>query len=324
MVNFKSLGTSLACTGNKILYFSKKNSPQLLMGSGCLALGAGFVMAFTAGNRVSKDIDTAKRDLDEIHSDRETMSEEDFTPADYKHEIVGVYKATGKSIIKDAGPAVVTFGTGMAAVITGGVILHKRNKDLEKSNAGLIAACSSIGSMFAKYRENVVEKYGAEEDFKLRYGIKDVEVEETVVDNKGKEKVVKKKIEAVDGLDGYSEFARFFDEGCFEWTKSPEYNLTFLRQVRNDMQRRLEAKGILFLNEVYEALGIPLTEAGQEVGWVYDLNNPNFNNEIDFGIYNINRARNRDFVNGYENVILLDFNVDGPVKQYIPRYYRAK
>ena len=57
----------------------------------------------------------------------------------------------------------------------------------------------------------------------------------------------------------------------------------------------------------------PKTKAGQIIGWVYDLDDPDCNNCVDFGIYELNREKNRDFVNGYERSILLDFNVDGNV-----------
>ena len=50
-------------------------------------------------------------------------------------------------------------------------------------------------------------------------------------------------------------------------------------------------------------------------GWVYDPDNPGHNgdNYVDFGIMDVNRPKNRDFVNGYERAILLDFNVDGNI-----------
>ena len=70
----------------------------------------------------------------------------------------------------------------------------------------------------------------------------------------------------------------------------------------NDM---LHARGHIFLNEVYDMLGIPRTEDGQLVGWIKG------GNDVDFGIYNMYKEANRDFVNGYEPVVLLDFNVDG-------------
>ena len=67
------------------------------------------------------------------------------------------------------------------------------------------------------------------------------------------------------------------------------------------------------MNEVYEMLGIPKTVIGQRVGWVYDENNPVGDNFVDFGIYDLYNEKARDFVNGYERTILLDFNVDGDI-----------
>ena len=60
-------------------------------------------------------------------------------------------------------------------------------------------------------------------------------------------------------------------------------------------------------------IGIPKTKAGQIVGWIYDEKNPVGDNFVDFGIYDVNNEAKRDFVNGYERSILLDFNVDGNI-----------
>ena len=91
----------------------------------------------------------------------------------------------------------------------------------------------------------------------------------------------------------------------------------FLKAEQNYANDRLRARGYLFLNEVYERLGIKQTKAGQIVGWVYDTKEPIGDNYVDFGIYNTNIEKTRDFVNGYENVILLDFNVDGNILDLI-------
>lgn len=116
-----------------------------------------------------------------------------------------------------------------------------------------------------------------------------------------------------------SQYARFFDETSPYWTKDSEYNLFFLRAQQNHANELLRSRynrdegriGYLFLNEVYEMLGLPKTAAGQIVGWVYKENNIDGDNYVDFGIYNIDR--NAKFVNGFENSVLLDFNVDGPI-----------
>ena len=87
----------------------------------------------------------------------------------------------------------------------------------------------------------------------------------------------------------------------------------FLRNQQQYANDKLRANGYLFLNEVYEMLGIQKTQAGQIVGWVYDDKNENGDNYVDFGMYDVNRSTCRDFVNGYERSILLDFNVDGSI-----------
>ena len=87
----------------------------------------------------------------------------------------------------------------------------------------------------------------------------------------------------------------------------------FLKQQQSYANDLLKSRGHLFLNEVYDLLGIQRTKAGNIVGWIYDEKNPVGDNFVDFGIYDINRPKNRDFVNGYERTIILDFNVDGDI-----------
>lgn len=110
--------------------------------------------------------------------------------------------------------------------------------------------------------------------------------------------------------DEVSVYARFFDESCVGWSKNSEYNLMFLRWKQLYANDLLRAKGHLLLNDVYRQLGIPESKAGCVVGWIYDENNPLGDNFVDFGL---NDLRNKDFINGYETCVLLDFNVNGVI-----------
>ena len=87
----------------------------------------------------------------------------------------------------------------------------------------------------------------------------------------------------------------------------------FLNSQQKYANDLLKAQGYLFLNDVYKALGLEPTKAGQIVGWVYNPDNPVGDNYVDFGIYDVSNERKRAFVNGYEENILLDFNVDGNI-----------
>ena len=91
----------------------------------------------------------------------------------------------------------------------------------------------------------------------------------------------------------------------------------FLKDQQRYANDLLKSKGCLFLNEVYEMIGLPRTKAGQVVGWIYDEKHPVGDNFVDFGIYDLYNEKKRDFVNGYERSILLDFNVDGDILDLI-------
>lgn len=47
-----------------------------------------------------------------------------------------------------------------------------------------------------------------------------------------------------------------------DWTPIPEYNLMFLRQVETNMHELLRSRKHVFLNEVFDALGIKRTSEG--------------------------------------------------------------
>ena len=52
---------------------------------------------------------------------------------------------------------------------------------------------------------------------------------------------------------------------------------------------------------------------GQYLGWYYDPSDPTLHNKVDFGIYDCHDLLKCNFVNGFENTILLDFNIDGNI-----------
>ena len=120
---------------------------------------------------------------------------------------------------------------------------------------------------------------------------------------------VKVKKEKTD-VEPVSQYAKWFDRVCTGWEEDAEWNLMYLKNQEYYMNMLLKTKGHLFLNDVYRALGMTLTKAGQFVGWIYDEENPIGDNFVDFGLM---EERNRDFINGRTNTVLLDFNVDGEI-----------
>lgn len=290
----------------------KKHSPEILAAAGVIGTITGVVLACKATTKVNDILEETHETVEKIHEvaeKAETDSSLDYTEEDVKKDLTITYVQTGVKFVKLYAPAAIVTGLSIGAMLSSNNILRKRN-------IALAASYAAVDKSFKEYRGRVVDRFGKELDRELKYGIKAQEVEETVVDEKGKEKTVKKTVNVVDPTN-VSDYAKFFDVGNPNWEKDAEFNLMFLKRQQDYANDKLKAKGHLFLNEVYDMLGIPRTRAGQCVGWVYDEKNPVGDNYIDFGIYDDAKAVNRDFVNGYERTILLDFNVDGPILDLI-------
>ena len=291
----------------------KKHSPEILVGAGVVGVVASAVMACKATTKLDDVLAETKDTVDKIHDVTEHPEKipegKEYTVEDSKKALTIVYTQAGVKLVKLYGPAVVLGTVSIAAIIGGHHILRKRN-------IALAAAYTAVDKGFKEYRGRVLERFGEEVDRELRYNIKAKEIEKTVTDANGKETVVKETVDVADP-NLTSDYARFFDDGCTGWTKDPEFNLMFLKDQQRYANDLFKSKGHLFLNEVYDMLGIPRTQAGQVVGWIYDEKNPIGDNFIDFGIYDIADERKRSFVNGYERTILLDFNVDGNILEMI-------
>lgn len=298
---------SVSRVANKALFQLKKNSPAILVGAGVIGMGVTVFTACKATLKVNDVIDEAKENIDKIHEATEkgiTQAGETYSVEDSKKDLTIAYVQTGVKFAKLYGPAVVMGVLSTTSILAGYNVLRKRN-------VALTAAYAALDKSFKEYRGRVVDRFGKDLDRELKYNIKAVEVEEKEIDAKGKEKTVKKTVDVVDPST-YSDYARFFDAASSYWEKNAEYNLMFLKAQQNYANDLLRANGYLFLNDVYKMLDIPVTKAGQVVGWIYNENNPVGDNFVDFGIYETHKP-NRDFVNGLEPVILLDFNVDGNI-----------
>lgn len=310
-MNKVELVNKISRTFNRAAFKMKKHSPEILVVAGVVGVVGSTVMACKATTKLDSILNEAKDNIDKIHEAAEhpEFLPEPYTEEDSKKDLAIVYTRTAVNVVKLYAPAVIIGGLSITAILAGHNITRKRN-------IALAAAYTAVDKSFKEYRGRVVERFGEALDKELRYNIKSKEVEEVTVNEDGSESAVKNAIDVVDP-NNISSYARFFDDGCTGWTKDPEYNLMFLRDQQRYANDLLQSKGHLFLNEVYDMLGIPRTKAGQAVGWFYDEKNPVGDNFVDFGIYDTNRPRVRDFVNGYERVILLDFNVDGPILEYL-------
>lgn len=305
--NMKGIVTKSLGRGGLVL---QKYSPEILMGVGIVGIVAGTVLACKATLKVNEVLEETQGDLDKIHKAHETMDEEKYSQEDYQKDLVITYAKRGVSLIKLYGPSILIGAASVSCLLGSHVILSKRN-------IALVAAYKMIEEGFEGYRNRVRAELGEEKERAFRYGITETTDTEVSIDAEGKKVKNKVTVETVDPT-SISPYARFFDETSIQWQKSPEANLFFLKSMENYANDLLRSRGHLFLNEVYDMIGVPRSKAGSIVGWV-NGHRPEFkdkaegDNYVDFGIYDGKNGNAHFFVNGYERSILLDFNVDGVI-----------
>lgn len=289
---------------HKAFFKVKKHSPEILITAGVIGTVASAVMACKATTKLSDILEDSKEQINQVHNflEDDRISESQYSKEDGNKDLAIIYAQTGIKLVKLYAPAVALGALSITGIVASNNILRKRN-------IALAAAYTTVDKTFKRYRNNVIDRFGEKIDKELRYGIKAREIEEIVVDDDGNEKTVKKTVEAADPVSMYSDYAKIYDAGCNGWTKDAEFNLMFLRHTQAQANDILKRRGYLFLNEVYDMLGFQRTKAGQVMGWIYDEENPVGDNFVDFGIYNTDIEKARDFVNGIERVIILDFNV---------------
>ena len=297
----------------KAVFQVKKHSPEILIVAGVVGTVASAVMACKATTKVSEIVTDAKNNIDKIHdcaADQGLIESGKYSKEDAKKDLTIVYAQTGLKLIKLYAPSVILGALSLTVIVASNQILRKRN-------IGLAAAYATIDKSFKDYRKKVVDRFGEKVDRELRHNIKAVEIENTIVDENGKEQKVKEIIEVVENPYDYSDYAKIFDELNPYYERNSEYNRMFLTNQQSHANDLLRANGYLFLNEVYEMVGAPTTAYGQIAGWVYTEDSSIGDNFVDFGIFDVTNENACDFVNGRERSIILDFNCIGNILEYI-------
>ena len=256
----------------------RKHAPEIMTGCGIFGYGLTVVEGCKASTKLTPVLDAHSRP-----EDRDILAK----------ELVRLY-----------GPTVALFAASTGLVLGGFGILNGRF-------ASATAAYAALEEGFTMYRDRVREDLGEEADRKYRYGIaKTKDIQEnadgsmSVVESDAYRQVTAK------NPNGYSIYARIFDEANPNWSKDPMQNLIFVKSKLNYANDLLHARGYLFLSEVYKELGFDEDKASRIVGWIVKPGNDNY---VDFGIYDILNDRTNAFINGYERNVILDFNVDGVI-----------
>jgi len=277
---------------------ANKNAPSFLFVAGLAGVIGSTVLACRATLELEETLSDIQTDLFVARDDNAIHTGEGT-----KETVARVYLHGAAKVGLLYGPALVV---GTASVIC----LTKSHNILQERNLAVTAAYTAMDQAFKRYRNNVVFEYDEDVDRRMRY---DTE-EYVTTDEMGKEMcAIRINVDAEPSL-----YAKLFDQFSPYWAEEAEYNYAWLRHQQDWFNSLLDMRGYVFLNEVYETLGMVRTEAGDVVGWFLG----NGDSYIDFGIFNAKRSAS--FVNGREAAVLLDFNVDGSIYHLLDQIAHTK
>lgn len=275
---------------------TQQASPTLLFAGGIVGMVGTVVLASKATLRLEEVLEESQAKLADVNK----LQHDAYSDQDRVHDKAVIYTDAAIKVTKLYGPAIVL---GVASV----GMLAGSHRILTKRNAALSAAYTALEKGFKQYRQRVIDDLGEEKDREFYYGTQTVETVDPETGKKSKQKVK--------GDGALPPYAKIFDETNPNWQGIPDLDRVFLEAQQRYATDKLRANGHLFLNDVYKALGMEPTEAGQIVGWW--LGAEDNDGYVDFGFGNW--PATADYIHARTFGVVLDFNVDGPIAQKLKK-----
>lgn len=279
-----------------------KHAPTILSVTASAGVIATGYLAWKAGTRFE---DVEGRDWDrrkECLRNADTIPDEDVPKIERKNRILFILDT-----VRTVAPAAIVG----AATIT---MIYFSNSISKKRLAAMGAAYATLQTAFDGYKRTMVEALGKESVEKiLKPKLPNVgKSAEEILSSDNKSDAANVADSVVNSLKALSPYARIIaEESSTCWDPNEDYTSQNLAAVQLWANRRLERKGHLFLNEIFDQLGLSRTREGAVVGW---LKNGEGDNYVSFGDFDasIYRVPSDDYTRVDSNFIV-DFNVDGVI-----------
>lgn len=303
-----TVNTKISKVTGKTGLIIQKKSPEILLILGVGSFVGTVVLASQATLKADDVLKYHKKKLNDMKDAYDYAQESEDENIDYDADLYrqDLFVQNSHTIVHLAklyAPAIAMGTFSIACILTSRNIMQKRY-------LGVVAAYNAVSTAFDEYRRRVIEEQGELMDRHYRYGTELETITTEVIGEDGKKKKVKELVEkAGTELKLPSDVAVFFDHSNKNWDKNPNFSMMFLRAQQNIANDILHTRGHIFLNEVYDMLGFPHTQAGSVLGWVMGMGD----DYVDFGLYDPENENTRRFVNGTYDSILLDFNHDGVI-----------
>lgn len=316
MIFGKIAGAAKKVAGGSSL-FLKAHAPEIMVGTGVAGFAVTVVSACKATNKardILEDKDAALCENDEC------LQEGTLTQEEYQENEKHIRRSTKWMLVKAYTPTATGLIVSVILVLGGYRMINGR---LVKT----AAAYKILEDGFGRYRENVRDEFGEETDWRMLNGVRPERLEAANAEREANREIEadrkRKKKNHDKRRDSYQEvYSQVFDQYSDRWRRSwtPDQVWEYLRQKQREANDMLRIRKHIFLNEVYDLLGLDRTEAGAVVGWILTKNNPD--TYVDFGLDSMPEERRREFLSADRNEdiwVRLHFNPDGLIYNMIDK-----
>ena len=305
----------------KAVHKVSKNKPEILaVGGGIFiltAFGWAIYEAVTVKDTLEESTSKVKR-VEAIKKDVETR--DDISEEEKTTQIIECQK-TIRDTRTEAILVVVRKFAGPTALLLIGMKMGTDGfKILRAENIFLAGALRKKDDLFNFYRGNVRQDLGEDADKKYMRGITGEQtIEETKVDENGKEKVVKTKVPVIKDHENPWRF-KFDEENFDSWQGDTDLNLFYLKCAQDWWNHEYNNQMFVSMYEIlkymryrFDRVKAKMTKKQwkefidflRNYGWWKGSNGDGF---IDFGVY---RAVNEAAIRRLSDDIYVEFNCDG-------------
>ena len=264
---------------DKFRLFLKAKRPEITLGAGLLAIGAGVIFACNASRQLDDVLDDAADEIEDIRADEEGVA------AEKKIRVV-----KGRCAWK----LFRMYALSAGLLVGGTILVGKSHCDMISRVEGASIRLAETTGAFAAYRAVVRRDLGEDADRHFMYDTEPYTKEIPAYDDEeGAHHDARIEVyeDSVDGekIDG----GIIFDERSIYYDRDyPENNITFLRLAEEDLERELRTAHYLFDERIMKRLGfINYISADDQVcGHLYDGKGPMIDEDgnklFELGIFN--------------------------------------
>lgn len=250
----------------------RKNSPDIFVGLGVVAIVAGSVVACKQTMKLKKII--------EDHNDTHEMIKEyigvktddgdEYTEEDAKRDTVILYTQTTLKVAANYAIPVGLIGLGIGSVLYS----HKLLKD---RNIALLGAYNALELALKGYRERVKKEVGEEKEYDLFHNIKRETIQEVYEDENGKLQTRDVEVCHYDEDTIRDHNCYIFGPGNPNYNPDPSVNWWFLKEQMKSLNAYLNMKGkngFVTKGDALRFLGLketdPYISEQASFGWIND------------------------------------------------------